>query len=85
MGITHNRPIEEAGMGVPLFTPRAEADVATGIWIVVFIFWGIATVMNFGSGSWVLADLPSGLAAVLVAVPISKGVAEGLRHFGKGA
>lgn len=65
-----------------LFTTESRNDLVTWLWVAVLLFWGLATLANFFSGEWVLAELPSGIAAVLVAVPLSKGVAEGLRHFG---
>ncbi len=73
-----------ADRGFGLFNTDAKADVVTVIWIVVFILWGWATLHNFVVlDTYELADLPTGLATVLVAIPLSKAVVEGAKQFRK--
>jgi len=65
-------------------SPR-ERWVVVAIYIVVFSIWFIATGINCSKGTFELADIPSGLAAVLAAIPLATGVSEGLKRFGKGS
>ena len=53
--------------------------LVTLVWVLVFVAWVWATVHNFLVGSYELAELPTGLATVLVAIPLSKAVVEGAR------
>ena len=56
------------------------------IYIVVFAGWAIATCCKlFKAGTYEVADFPSGLAAVLAAIPLAKAVSVGLQRFGKGS
>jgi hypothetical protein len=67
-----------------MFSTGQDQDWAMTAWVAVLVAWAVATIANWVAGNWIIADIPSGVAAVLVAVPVSKGVARGLREFGKG-
>jgi len=51
-------------------------EFAVILWSVVFVFWAVACVHNWwhGNGDWNLPEVPSGIMALLAALPVSKAV-----------